>query len=66
MINANKDNISDNLELINTNKSNISDNLNLTNTNKDNISDILTKINEILKNKIWQKTFNKVFTFKKK
>ena len=66
LINANKDNISDNLELINTNKSNISDNLNLTNTNKDNISDILTKINEILKNKIWQKTFNKVFTFENK
>ena len=66
LINTNKDNISNNFELINTNRSNISDNLNLTNTNKDNISDISTKINEILKNKILQKTFTKAFTIENK
>ena len=71
MINTNKSNISDNLELINTNKSNISDNLELINTNKSDISDNLELINtnksdiskifELFKNKISQITFKKSF-----
>ena len=58
----NKNNISDNLELINTNKSNIFDNLELINTNKSDIP----KIFELFKNKISQMTFKKSFGIENK
>ena len=76
MVNTNKSNISDNLELINTNKSDISDNLESINTNKSDISDNLELINtnksdiskifELFKNKISQMTFKKSFGIENK